>query len=151
LFKLGQECLFSSSGLIDSEQEKVAARKFVHRSQFSSDHRSNMNSLISEVTNSAGLVVVGSAPDSSCGPEMHGVFNAATQRESGIADDEEDSVMNEKSRKDLQEALVMFFEQEDPGRGGVIESSKASSSSNSFCFRLIIAFVSVQNTCHRPT
>ncbi len=105
--------------------------------------------MASEVANSAVLVVVGSSPDSSCESAMHGVTNSATHRELATADEEE-SMTNEKSRKDLQEALVMFFELEDPGRGGVIETSKVSLSLNLFCYWLVIAFVLVQNTCHQP-
>ena len=94
-----------------------------------------MNGGLGEVSNSAGLVNAGTL-----GPAVLGSYrSAAAQSESAIVNDEE-SGFTEKTRRDLQEGLITFFEQEDPSRRGVIEYSKVIASLNSLCFRLTIVF-----------
>ncbi len=95
------------------------------------DGRNSLNSKAGWVANSAALVDVGTR-----GPASHGVHTAAAQRESATVSAEESS-FTETSRKDLQEGLIAFFEQEDTSRLGVIEYSKASASLISLRFRLI--------------
>lgn len=125
LFKLLQECLFSSSGLVHSakEERRVDARDapFVRRN--------SLNGGLGEVSNSAGLVSAGTL-----GPAVLGGYS-----ESAIVNDEQ-SGFTEKTRRDLQEGLMTFFEQEDPSRRGVIEYSKVIASLNSLCFRLTFVF-----------
>ena len=142
LFKLLQECLFSSSGLVHSakEERRVDARDapFVRRN--------SLNGGLGEVSNSAGLVNAGTL-----GPAVLGGYSsAAAQSESAIVNDEE-SGFTEKTRRDLQEGLMTFFEQEDPSRQGVIEYSKVSAPLNSLCFRLTFVFCSVPNACRRSS